>query len=291
MFVKPAFCSLILADFHLLLQDILLSVGFLFDITKIRYNGKMKTAFITGATSGFGRAIALRLPKLGYNVVITGRRKELLDSLVEEIKSGNDVEVLPLQFDIRSNEACKTAVASLPEQFRAIDLLINNAGLAAGASPFQESDLDDFERMIDTNVKGLLYITKLLVPGMIERQSGHIVNISSIAGIEVYPSGNVYCATKHAVNAITKSLRLDLVNYGIRVSSISPGMAETEFSLVRYHGDAEKARDVYKGLEPLHAEDIADTLEFIVTRPPHVMINDIQLNPTQQANTYVSYRK
>lgn len=251
----------------------------------------MRTAFVTGATSGFGRAIALRLSTLDYNLVITGRRKELLDSLVEEIKRNNNVEVFALNFDIRSNDACKAAVNSLPEEFWKIDLLVNNAGLAAGASPFQESDLDDFERMIDTNVKGLLYITKLLVPGMIERQSGHIVNISSIAGIEVYPNGNVYCATKHAVNAITKSLRLDLIHHGIRVSSISPGMAETEFSLVRYHGDVEKAYNVYKGIEPLHADDIADVLEFIVTRPAHVMINDIQVNPTQQANTYISHRK
>ena len=169
--------------------------------------------------------------------------------------------------------------------------MVNNAGLAAGAAPFDESDTEDFERMIDTNVKGLLYITKLLVPGMITRRSGHIVNISSIAGIEVYPSGSVYCASKHAVNAITKGLRIDLVKYGILVSSISPGMAETEFSLVRYHGDEQKAKAVYKGLEPLSAADIADALEFIVTRPPHVMINDIQINPAQQANTYVSCRK
>lgn len=251
----------------------------------------MKTAFVTGATSGFGRAIALRLAKLGYNLVITGRRKELLDSLLKEIKEKYTVEVASLNFDVRDKMACDQAVYSLPENFRAIDLLVNNAGLAAGASPFDESDLEDFERMIDTNVKGLLYITKLIVPDMKERKSGHIVNISSIAGIEVYPGGHVYCASKHAVNAITKGLRIDLVKYGIRVSSISPGMAETEFSIVRYHGDEEKAKAVYKGLEPLTAEDIADTLEFIVTRPAHVMINDIQINPSRQANTYISNRK
>ena len=251
----------------------------------------MKTAFITGATSGFGRAIAWRLATLGYNVVVTGRRKELLDKLVQEITAKCDVEVCALNFDVRDKNACEEAVNSLPEKFRQIDLLVNNAGLAAGAAPFNESDLEDFERMIDTNVKGLLYITKLIVPGMIERRSGHIVNISSIAGIEVYPSGSVYCASKHAVNAITKGLRIDLVKYGIRVSSISPGMADTEFSIVRYHGDQEKAKAVYNGLEPLTAEDIADALEFIVSRPAHVMINDIQINPTQQANTYISYRK
>lgn len=251
----------------------------------------MKTAFVTGTTSGFGRAIALKLASLGYNLVITGRRKELLDTLAEEIKEKFDVELLPLIFDIRDKSACEMAVRALPEKFQQIDLLVNNAGLAAGAAPFDESDTEDFERMIDTNVKGLLYITKLLVPGMITRRSGHIVNISSIAGIEVYPSGSVYCASKHAVNAITKGLRIDLVKYGILVSSISPGMAETEFSLVRYHGDEQKAKAVYKGLEPLSAADIADALEFIVTRPPHVMINDIQINPAQQANTYVSCRK
>ncbi|MHB9055045.1 MAG: SDR family NAD(P)-dependent oxidoreductase [Paludibacteraceae bacterium] len=251
----------------------------------------MKTAFVTGATSGFGRAIALRLAKLGYNLVVTGRRKELLDSLLREIKEKYTVEVAALNFDVRDKMACDQAVNSLPDNFRAIDLLVNNAGLAAGASPFDESDLEDFERMIDTNVKGLLYITKLIVPDMKERKSGHIVNISSIAGIEVYPGGHVYCASKHAVNAITKGLRIDLVKYGIRVSSISPGMAETEFSIVRYHGDEEKAKAVYKGLEPLTAEDIADTLEFIVTRPAHVMINDIQINPSRQANTYISNRK
>ncbi|NCB83480.1 MAG: SDR family NAD(P)-dependent oxidoreductase [Bacteroidia bacterium] len=250
----------------------------------------MNTALVTGATSGFGRAIALRLASIGYNLVVTGRRKELLDTLIQEINQQYKVEIHALNFDVRDKNACEKAMNSLPERFNQIDLLVNNAGLAAGASPFQDSDLEDYERMIDTNVKGLLYVTKLIVPGMIERKSGHIVNISSIAGIEVYPTGNVYCASKHAVNAITKGLRIDLVKHGIRVSSISPGMAETEFSVVRYHGDREKAKAVYKGLQPLTAEDIADALEFIVTRPPHVMINDIQINPSQQANTYISHR-
>lgn len=250
----------------------------------------MKTAFITGATSGFGRAIALRLAKLDYRIVITGRRKNLLDSLEVEIREKYTQEVLSLNFDIRNNKACTEAINSLPAEYKNIDLLVNNAGLAAGASPFDESLLDDFERMIDTNVKGLLYITKLIVPIMIKQKSGQIINISSIAGIEVYPNGHVYSATKHAVNAITKGLRIDLVKYGIRVSSISPGMAETEFSVVRYHGDESKAKQVYSGLTPLNAEDIADTVEFIVSRPGHVQICDIQINPAQQANTYVSYR-
>ncbi|NDV47338.1 SDR family NAD(P)-dependent oxidoreductase [Paludibacter sp. 221] len=249
-----------------------------------------KTAFITGTTAGFGEAMAYRMAMLGYRLVITGRRKERLDELTGKLCSEYKCECVSLCFDVRDYDACVEAVNSLPESFRDIDVLVNNAGLAAGAAPFDESLLDDFERMIDTNVKGLIYITKLLVPRMIERKKGHIVNISSIAGIEVYPNGSVYCASKHAVNAVTKGLRLDLVKYGIKVSSISPGMAETEFSIVRYHGDEDKAKAVYQGIVPLNAEDIADTLEFIVTRPDHVSINDIQLNPKQQANTYMTYR-
>ena len=251
----------------------------------------MKTAFITGATSGFGRAIAFRFAGLGYNLIVTGRREERLKELISQLLSDFKIEVLPLCFDVRDNKACTIAFHSLPEYFRHIDILVNNAGLAAGTSPFQESDLADYEQMIDTNVKGLLYMTKLIVPGMIEQQSGHIVNISSIAGIEVYPTGSVYCASKHAVNAITKGLRIDLIKHGIKVSSVSPGMAETEFSIVRNHGDEEKAKAVYAGLTPLNAEDIADAVEFIVTRPKHVSINDIQINPAQQANTYIAHRK
>lgn len=250
----------------------------------------MKTALVTGATSGFGHAIALRLAGLGYNLIITGRRAERLDKLAKLLQADYPIEVLPLCFDVRNNEACTKAVQSIPVSLKKIDLLVNNAGLAAGASPFQESDLADYDRMIDTNVKGLLYMTKLIVPGMIEQQSGHIINISSIAGIEVYPNGSVYCASKHAVNAITKGLRLDLIKHNIKVSSVSPGLAETEFSVIRYHGDEEKAKAVYAGLTPLNAGDIADTVEFIVTRPAHVSINDIQINPTQQANTYIAHR-
>ena len=248
-------------------------------------------ALITGVTSGFGKAIAFRLAKLGYNIIITGRREERLAEVADQIRKAYPIEVCTLCFDVRSNEACMAAINSIPAHLRPIDLLINNAGLAAGASPFNDSDLADFEQMMDTNVKGLLYITKLIVPEMIEQEKGHIINISSIAGIEVYPGGSVYCASKHAVNAITKGLRIDLVKHGIKVSSVSPGMAETEFSIVRYHGDEEKAKAVYNGLVPLNAEDIADTVEFIITRPPHVSINDIQLNPAQQANTYISHRK
>jgi len=249
-----------------------------------------KTAFITGATAGFGRAIALRLGKLGYKVIITGRRKERLDEVVTELQNA-ETEVFALNFDVRNFEESQKAIESLPEKFQQIDLLVNNAGLAAGQAPFDRCVLDDFERMIDTNIKGLIYISKLVVPQMVTRGSGHIVNISSIAGLEVYPGGNVYCATKHAVNAITKSMRVDLIDKGVKVSSISPGMAETEFSLVRFGGDAERAKAVYQGIEPMTADDIADALEFIVTRPPHVCIQDILLTPSAQANTYISVRK
>ncbi len=249
-----------------------------------------KTAFITGTTSGFGVAIANRLALLGYNIIITGRRRERLDKVADEVRSHYGVEVLPLCFDVRDRDACRQAVDSLPERWQQIDLLINNAGLAAGATPIQEGDMDDWERMIDTNVKGLLYISRFVIPLMVRRKSGHIINISSIAGVEVYPSGNVYCATKHAVNAITKGMRIDLLKENIKVSSIAPGAAETEFSLVRYHGDQDKADAVYKGIVPLNAEDIADTVEFIITRPPHVNINDILLTPVRQANTYLFNR-
>lgn len=250
-----------------------------------------KTAFITGVTSGFGKAFAFRLASMGYQLVITGRRKERLEKIAVQLKNDYQTNVLTLCFDVQKQDECIKAFDSLPDEFRKIDLLVNNAGLAAGASSFEECSVDDFERMIDTNVKGLLYISKLITPGMVERQSGHIVNISSIAGIEVYPNGSVYCGSKHAVAAITKGMRIDLVKHGIRVSSISPGMVETEFSIIRYHGDVEKANAVYAGIVPLNAEDIADALEFIVSRPDHVNILDIQINPSQQANTYIAARK
>ncbi|GHT19095.1 NAD(P)-dependent oxidoreductase [Bacteroidia bacterium] len=250
----------------------------------------MKTALVTGATAGFGRAIALRLGKLGFRVVVTGRREERLETLANELQIIG-TEVFALNFDLRDFEASRKAIEGLPQKFQNIDLLVNNAGLAAGQATFERSELNDFERMIDTNIKGLIYISKLVVPQMIARGGGHIVNLSSIAGVEVYPGGNIYCATKHAVNAITKGMRLDMVDKGIKVSSISPGMAETEFSLVRFDGDVQKAKNVYKGLVPLDAEDIADALEFIVTRPPHVCIQDILITPSAQANTYLSVRK
>ncbi|MCL2074625.1 MAG: SDR family NAD(P)-dependent oxidoreductase [Marinilabiliaceae bacterium] len=249
-----------------------------------------KIALITGATSGIGRATAKKMFSSGYKVIITGRRKELLDSLISEISTGNDL-VIPLNFDIRNHDECKKAFESLPDDWKKIDVLINNAGLAAGADPIDKGNRDDWERMIDTNIKGLLYITQIVIPGMMERKNGHIVNIGSIAGHEVYANGNVYCASKFAVNAITKGMRIDLLPYNIKVSAVSPGMVETEFSLVRYHGDKQKADNVYKGITPLNAEDVAEAIEFLVTRPKHVNVNDIILVPTAQASAVYNFRE
>lgn len=241
------------------------------------------TALITGATSGIGEATSLLLSKNNYNIIITGRRNDRLISLKEKIQSETNSDVYILNFDIRSLSENEAAIKSLPEEWQGIDVLINNAGLAAGYSSIQEGVVDDWERMIDTNIKGLLYITRLIAPKMIERGKGHIVNISSIAGKETYPFGNVYCASKHAVQSLTKGMRIDLLKHGIKVSSVSPGAVETEFSLVRFNGDDNKATQVYKGFTPLSAQDIAETILFIVTRPKHVNIDDVLIMPTDQA--------
>jgi len=250
-----------------------------------------KIALITGATAGIGEETAMQLAGEGYHVIITGRRKERLKKLAEQIKSSCNVEVLTLTFDIRSRAEVDEAIDNLPEEWQNIELLINNAGLAAGLKHLQEGDINDWEQMIDTNVKGLLYISRKIMPGMVARESGHIINVSSIAGKEVYEKGNVYCATKHAVEAITKGMRLDLLKHGIRVSSVSPGLVETEFSMVRFKGDEERAASVYDGLEALRAEDIAETIVWIASRPPHVNINDVLITPTAQGNSTTTVRK
>ncbi len=250
-----------------------------------------KIAFVTGSTAGIGRATATMLARNGYNIIITGRRKERLEQLKEQLEKEYSVEVLPLSFDIRKREEVDAAWNSLADEWKIIDVLINNAGLAAGLDYIYEGNIEDWETMIDTNIKGLLYISRLIMPGMKERRRGHIVNLSSIAGKEVYQRGNIYCATKHAVEAITKGMRIDLLPYNVKVSSVSPGMVETEFSLVRFKGDEQKAKDVYKGLTPLFAEDIAQIIEFIITRPPHVNINDVLVMPTAQANSYYVHRE
>lgn len=243
-----------------------------------------KLALVTGSTSGIGEACARTLAKLGYNLIIVGRREERLLKLKNELEESFNSDIYTIQLDVRNQDNVETAINNLPSNWKNIDLLINNAGLAVGTSDIQEGVVDDWERMIDTNIKGLLYISRSIAPLMIKNQKGHIINISSIAGKEVYPGGNVYCATKHAVEALTKGMRIDMLKHGIKVSSIAPGMVETEFSIVRYKGDTNKADDVYNGFEPLHAEDIASTMEFIVTRPDNVNINDILIMPTAQAN-------
>lgn len=243
-----------------------------------------KIALITGASAGFGKATAEILAANGWNLIICGRRKVRLDVLERQLKEKYKVDVLSLSFDIRNNEEVKKAIATLTDQWKEIYLLVNNAGLASGFAAIQEGNTDDWELMIDTNVKGLLYMTRCIAPMMIARKQGHIINIGSVAGKEVAALGNVYCATKHAVDALTKAMRIELLSHNIKVTQIAPGMAETEFSIVRFKGDDERAKNVYKGIEPLHAEDIAETIWWIVSRPPHVNINDIVIMPTAQAN-------
>ena len=248
-------------------------------------------ALITGATSGFGRATAMTLATNEFDVVITGRRAEKLDSVEEEIRSRTGSDVLSLSFDIRDQEAVKQACEQLKGKWADVDLLVNNAGLAAGLSHIHEGVVDDWEQMIDTNIKGLLYITRLISPGMVKRGKGHIVNIGSVAGKESYEKGNVYNATKFAVDGLTQAMRIDLVDHGIKVTAINPGAAETEFSLVRFKGDQEEADKVYDGFTPLYAEDIAEAILFAVTRPPHVNIDDMLVMPTSQARSRKIVRK
>lgn len=249
-----------------------------------------KIALITGASTGIGNATAHKLAEKNYNLIITGRRKNLLDDVKKELGIKYKCDVLTLNFDIRDPKQVEEMIDSLSENWKKIDVLVNNAGLAAGLNPIQSGDLEDWEQMIDTNVKGLLYITRKVSPLMIENGHGHIINISSIAGKEVYENGNVYCATKHAVDALTKGMRIDLVKHNIKVTSISPGAVDTEFSLIRFKGDNDRAAKVYEGFTPLFAADIADAIIFAITRPPHVNINDMLIMPTAQANATTIYR-
>lgn len=250
-----------------------------------------KIAFITGATAGIGKASAELFAKNGYNIIITGRRKERLDEFSQHLKSTYKIDVLSLNFDVRNLNEVETAVSSIPDNWKNINVLLNNAGLAAGLSTIQDGNINDWERMIDTNIKGLLYMTRYIAPIMVKNGYGHIINIGSIAGKEVYANGNVYCATKHAVDALSKGMRIDLLPYNIKVTAINPGMVETEFSIVRFNGDEERAKNVYKGLQPLLPEDIAETVYWVATRPAHVNINDIVIMPTVQANSTTTLRK
>ncbi len=249
-----------------------------------------KIVLISGATAGIGEALAWKFAENKCNLILTGRRKERLEKIKTDLTTKFGINVLTLQFDIRVLSEVEKAVKSIPENWQNIDVLINNAGLAVGVTPIQEGVYDDWERMIDTNVKGLLYLSRNIIPLMKNRKKGHIINIGSIAGKQVYPNGNVYCGTKAAVQSITEGMRIDLVNYGIKVTQIAPGAVETEFSLVRFKGDQEAAKNVYNGYKPLTAKDIAETTYYTTTLPDHVNINDILITPTAQANAYVYHK-
>jgi NADP-dependent 3-hydroxy acid dehydrogenase YdfG len=249
-----------------------------------------KIIMITGATSGFGRATAIKFAKNGYDVIVTGRRKYRLKELEKEL-SFYKIKTLSLNFDVRNNNEVGKAVNNLPVEWKEIDILVNNAGLAAGLEHVNDGNTDDWDMMIDTNVKGLLYVTRAVSPLMVKRNKGHIINIGSIAGKGVYENGNVYCASKSAVDSLTRSMRIDLLKHNIKVTQIAPGMAETEFSLVRFHGDEQRASAVYKGIDALTANDIADAIYYCATLPAHVCINDLVITPTQQADVFYNVKK
>lgn len=249
-----------------------------------------KTILITGATSGFGKAIAEKFAAENYNCIITGRRKEKLDALAASLSSNQNRKILPLAFDVSKKDQVFEAINNLKDEWQHIDILVNNAGLAAGRDVFDEASIDDWETMIDTNVKGLLYMSKAVIPLMKENKKGHIINIGSTAGKEVYKEGNVYCATKFAVNAISQAQRIDLLPHRIKVTCINPGAAETEFSMVRFKGDEQKANAVYEGYKPLQAEDIANTVYYCAGLPEHVCINEIVMTCLAQANSFYTHK-
>lgn len=247
--------------------------------------------FITGATSGFGKAMAVKFASHGYDLIITGRRRDRLENLQQELCNHYNTAVLPLCFDIQNRKEVTENINGLSDQWKQVSILINNAGLAAGRDYFEEASLDDWDTMIDTNVKGLLYVTKAIVPFMIELGTGgHIINIGSTAGKEVYEKGNTYCASKFAVNALSQAMRIDLLRHKIKVTAIHPGAADTEFSLVRFKGDRAQASKVYEGYQPLSAEDVAAVVYYCSSLPPHVCINDLVLTCTAQANSFYLYK-
>jgi 3-hydroxy acid dehydrogenase/malonic semialdehyde reductase len=249
-----------------------------------------KTAFITGASAGIGEATAIKLAQEGYNLILTARRADRLEKLKEELEKQYGIKVLLCIVDVRNRDEVIKAIGALPTEWQKINVLVNNAGLASGLSPIDEGNMDDWDLMIDTNIKGLLYVSRTIIPLMKAHQTGHIINIGSIAGKETYANGNVYCATKHAVDALNKSMRIDLLKHEIKVTAINPGAVETEFSIVRFKGDIERAKKVYEGFENLVAADIAEAIWFAVSRPRHVNINDLIIMPMAQAQAGVIQR-
>ena len=250
----------------------------------------MKTILVTGATSGFGKAIAETFAAAGWNCIITGRRKDRLDEIAKELTTNHAVKTLPLVFDVQDRTAVFTAVEGLADEWKQIDVVVNNAGLALGRDSFENANLDDWDTMLDTNVKGLWYVTKAVLPLLTSRKKGHIINIGSTAGKEVYKDGNAYCASKHAVDAISKAMRIDLLQYRIKVTSVHPGAAETEFSKVRFKGDEEKAGAVYEGYQALQANDVAGIVYYAATLPEHVCINDLVVTCLSQANSFYLHK-
>lgn len=250
-----------------------------------------KIALVSGATSGIGKAIALQLAENKYDLIITGRRQERLEAVRKEIEIQHKVRVLDLCFDVRNYGEVEAALGNLPESWSKIDVLVNNAGLAVGLNPIYEGVIDDWERMIDTNIKGLLYVTRVVAPGMVARKSGHIVNISSIAGKHVYPNGNVYCATKHAVTALSQAMRVDMLSYGVRVTLVCPGAVNTEFSTVRFKGDKERAEKVYEGYDALIADDVASAVSYAVMQPSRVDVQEVLVMPKAQASGDMFYKE
>lgn len=250
-----------------------------------------KTALITGATAGIGLATAHKFAQNNYNLILSGRREERLKNIKLELEKEYSIKVLNLVMDVRDRDVVKATFENLDENWSNIDVLVNNAGLAVGMSKIQDGNIDDWERMIDTNIKGLLYVSRAVMPGMVKRKKGHIINIGSIAGKETYPNGNVYCSTKHAVDSLTKAMRIDAVEFGIKVTQIAPGAVNTEFSTVRFKGDKEKADSTYNGYQPLMAEDIADAVYYSASLPQHVNINDLVIMPTAQASPFVLNRE
>jgi NADP-dependent 3-hydroxy acid dehydrogenase YdfG len=256
-----------------------------------KINTVNKIVLITGASSGFGKATAEKFASQGFDVIITGRRKERLDDLREDLEKKYAVRTLPLSFDVQDKQAVFGAISAVPREWQDVDVLINNAGLALGRDFFEDADLADWETMIDTNLKGLLYVTRAVLPWMIRRKKGHVINMGSVAAKEVYEKGNVYCASKEAVDSLSKAMRIDLLRHGIKVTAIHPGAAETEFSLVRFKGDSNQAAKIYEGYEPLRAEDIADLLYYCASLPAHVCINDLVVTCLAQADALYFYKK